>query len=354
MRGVGVALAPGVPALGVDDGPVGGVVLLGERATPLYCAVMGPTFTFTMPRYSSPSTSVSWAPGMHGAMRSRSVRTAHASVDGHLHVELVGQLHLLQVLLGVHVGRDLPAHGTSVTRSGRSRISPRAPSSPSVGSSGQTSRASRTGGRRPPVVGRRSRRSGRRPRPRPARPPAGPAGCRPGRRRRRRGRLPPRGARPPAARWPGPRPSRGLSSTVTPAGTTVARGPAPPVMTTVSSSPAPTPRPAPRRPAGGPGGRPAAWGRRSGCRRRPRARRRGWSLTAEASGAHGHAAEDRVAVDPDDGGARRGDPLVSVVPAAEDGEATEVDDDRPPARAPRYRRTRRPPRCGSPPPGRHR
>jgi hypothetical protein len=48
------------------------------RAVPLYCAVIGPTFTFTLPRYSSPSTSVSWAPGMHGAMRSRSVSTAHA------------------------------------------------------------------------------------------------------------------------------------------------------------------------------------------------------------------------------------------------------------------------------------
>ena len=35
-------------------------------ALPLYCAVMGPTLTFTMPRYSSPSISWSCAPGRHG------------------------------------------------------------------------------------------------------------------------------------------------------------------------------------------------------------------------------------------------------------------------------------------------
>ena len=49
------------------------------RAAPLYCAVMGPTLTFTTPRYSSPSTSWSCAPGMHGAIRSRSRRVRHDS-----------------------------------------------------------------------------------------------------------------------------------------------------------------------------------------------------------------------------------------------------------------------------------
>src|SRR5206468_8135459 len=37
-------------------------------ALPLYCAVIGPTLTLTTPRYSSPSTSCSSAPGMHGAI----------------------------------------------------------------------------------------------------------------------------------------------------------------------------------------------------------------------------------------------------------------------------------------------
>src|SRR5687767_1331532 len=53
-------------------------------AVPLYCAVIGPTLTFTTPRYSSPSTSCSSAPGMHGAMRSTSVSTAHARSTGTL------------------------------------------------------------------------------------------------------------------------------------------------------------------------------------------------------------------------------------------------------------------------------
>src|SRR5438067_841535 len=51
-------------------------------ALPLYWAVMGPTFTLTMPRYSSPSISCSSAPGMHGAMRSTSVSRAQASCLG--------------------------------------------------------------------------------------------------------------------------------------------------------------------------------------------------------------------------------------------------------------------------------
>src|SRR5579884_9998 len=53
-----------------------------KRAAPLYWALMGPTFTLTTPRYSSPSTSCSSAPGMQGAIRSTSVRTAHASSTG--------------------------------------------------------------------------------------------------------------------------------------------------------------------------------------------------------------------------------------------------------------------------------
>src|SRR5206468_8505871 len=48
-------------------------------AFPLYWAVIGPTLTFTMPRYSSPSISCSWAPGMQGAMRSTSVSSTQAS-----------------------------------------------------------------------------------------------------------------------------------------------------------------------------------------------------------------------------------------------------------------------------------
>jgi hypothetical protein len=47
------------------------------RAAPLYSRI-GPTLTFTIPRYSSPSTSWSWAPGRHGAMRSTSSSTFHA------------------------------------------------------------------------------------------------------------------------------------------------------------------------------------------------------------------------------------------------------------------------------------
>src|SRR5262249_26111497 len=52
------------------------------RAAPLYCAVMGPTLTLTMPRYSSPSISWSCAPGMQGAMRSTSSSTFQASSTG--------------------------------------------------------------------------------------------------------------------------------------------------------------------------------------------------------------------------------------------------------------------------------
>src|ERR1035437_4379206 len=43
---------------------------------------MGPTLILTTPRYSSPSTSRNCAPGRHGAIRSMSVRTAHAFSTG--------------------------------------------------------------------------------------------------------------------------------------------------------------------------------------------------------------------------------------------------------------------------------
>src|SRR5690606_26340989 len=53
-----------------------------NRAAPLYWAVTGPTFTLTMPRYSSPSTSWSCAPGMQGAISSTSVSTSQARSTG--------------------------------------------------------------------------------------------------------------------------------------------------------------------------------------------------------------------------------------------------------------------------------
>jgi trimeric autotransporter adhesin len=59
-----------------------------KRTAPLYWAVMAPSFTLTMPRYSSPATSWSSAPGMHGAIRSTSSRTFHASSAGRLTVKL--------------------------------------------------------------------------------------------------------------------------------------------------------------------------------------------------------------------------------------------------------------------------
>ena len=80
---VGVALPARVAARRVDHDPA----RRPRRprrcvAVPLYCAVIGPTLTFTMPRYSSPSTSWSCAPGMHGAMRSMSSSTCHVSSTG--------------------------------------------------------------------------------------------------------------------------------------------------------------------------------------------------------------------------------------------------------------------------------
>ena len=51
-------------------------------AVPLYCAVIGPTFTFTTPRYSSPSISWSCAPGRHGAIPSMSSNTFQVSSIG--------------------------------------------------------------------------------------------------------------------------------------------------------------------------------------------------------------------------------------------------------------------------------
>lgn len=55
-----------------------------KAAVPLYWTVTGPTFTFTRPLYVSPSRPVSWAPGMHGAIRSTSVSSAHAWSGGRL------------------------------------------------------------------------------------------------------------------------------------------------------------------------------------------------------------------------------------------------------------------------------
>ena len=76
-----VALAlpwPGCRAVGGQHGAAGGLVALDEGGLALVLRGDGPTFTLDDPRYSSPSTSWSWAPGRHGAMRSRSVSTRHA------------------------------------------------------------------------------------------------------------------------------------------------------------------------------------------------------------------------------------------------------------------------------------
>ena len=78
----------------------------------MYWAVIGPTLTLTTPRYSSPSTSCSWAPGSIGAIRSTSVRTFHASGTGTSDPELVGQLHVCRSSL-VSMSAGSPWHGTS-------------------------------------------------------------------------------------------------------------------------------------------------------------------------------------------------------------------------------------------------
>ena len=95
-------------------------------AWPLYWAVIGPTLTFTTPRYSSPSTSWSCAPGRHGAIRSTSVSTAHARSTGQRHTEVVGQLHRSRSST-VSMSSLRPSHGTACTSSGLRRISGRAP-----------------------------------------------------------------------------------------------------------------------------------------------------------------------------------------------------------------------------------
>ena len=105
-----VALTARVAALGLEHHLALASSASSILATPLYCAVIGPTLIFTMPRYSSPSISWSCAPGMHGAMRSTSSSTFHASSIGHLDPELVFDLHwsscvqLFEILEGVDVG----------------------------------------------------------------------------------------------------------------------------------------------------------------------------------------------------------------------------------------------------------
>src|SRR5580692_5172414 len=51
-------------------------------AVPLYVRESGPSLTFTWPSISSPSTEVTLAPGMHGAIRSTSSRTSQACSGG--------------------------------------------------------------------------------------------------------------------------------------------------------------------------------------------------------------------------------------------------------------------------------
>src|SRR5690606_4614531 len=58
------------------------VSFCSKLALPLYCTVIGPTFTLTWPVKSSPSTLSSVAPGMQGAMRSTSVSTSQACSAG--------------------------------------------------------------------------------------------------------------------------------------------------------------------------------------------------------------------------------------------------------------------------------
>ena len=105
-----VALAAGVAARGLDHDACGRPRRPRRScAAPLYCAVIGPTFTFTMPRYSSPSISCSCAPGRHGAMRSMSSSTFHASSTGTstrncLRSSLVLLLQSFEVFEGVDVG----------------------------------------------------------------------------------------------------------------------------------------------------------------------------------------------------------------------------------------------------------
>ena len=102
-------------------------------AVPLYCAVIGPTFTFTMPRYSSPSTSCSCAPGRHGAMPSMSSITFHVASIGVLTRKLSCDLHrdsnsARSAGVSTSAGAPVPSHGTATA--GWRRKSTRAPSSP--------------------------------------------------------------------------------------------------------------------------------------------------------------------------------------------------------------------------------
>ena len=122
-------------------------------ALPLYCAVIGPTFTLTMPRYSSPSTSCSWAPGRHGAMRSTSVSTAHARSTG----SATRKSLVSSIARGPPRCRRptlWPVHGTSRTSSGLLASAPGHPRRRSSGAAATPRRPAAPGcparRRRPP------------------------------------------------------------------------------------------------------------------------------------------------------------------------------------------------------------
>ena len=104
-----------------------------SRAVPLYCAVIGPTFTLTMPRYSSPSTSCSCAPGRHGRDALDVEHHLPGGVDRGAHSEAVVDLHrdsnsAKSSGVSTSDGAPVPSHGTATA--GCRRKSTRAPSSP--------------------------------------------------------------------------------------------------------------------------------------------------------------------------------------------------------------------------------
>src|SRR5581483_10089799 len=145
-----VALASGVAALGLQHGAVLVGVLLDERCLAL--VLRGDRADLDL---HDPAVLVTFD--------LLKLRARHAGRDpldvrehvpggrrGDGHAEVVGQLHRSRSSR-VSMSIGSPGHGTSATRSGRSRNSARAPSSPVAGSSGHTSAASRTGGRRWPA-----------------------------------------------------------------------------------------------------------------------------------------------------------------------------------------------------------
>src|SRR5687767_1549806 len=169
-------------------------------ALPLYCAVMGPTFTLTTPRYSSPSISCSSAPGMHGAMRSTSVSTAHACATGTL-----TRNSLVSSIAAGPPGcqRRRARHRTLLRPRGRAAAgtAPAPPRRPwSAAAATPTGPGAPAGCACPRTWPSRSAHP---PPPPPATPRRAPTAGRPSRplRRRARRRRPPRS--PPATRWPG-------------------------------------------------------------------------------------------------------------------------------------------------------